>query len=166
MVAQVINDRFDVFIGNGRIPGGGHASHQGIPVTSISACPLGDVLPHAAGVVAGRAVQGDQALTLSVGQEIIELVIGVGTNDIRFPGRSSSRGAEMGCQVADDGIDIVAGDRSIENLDHPVHQGPPEGLVAPLTLDDHLTDALGAVAASAVLGHQFPALPIGQERIQ
>ena len=114
MVAQIVDDRFDVFIGNGRIPSGDHAPYQRIPITSISAGPLGDVLPHAAGVVAGRAVHGDQGFTLSVGQEGIEFVIGIGSDDIGS-GRSSQRGSEMGRQVADDRVDVVAGNRSIEN---------------------------------------------------
>ena len=64
MVGQIGNDRFDIFIGDGRIPGGDHASHQVIPIASISAGPLGDVFPEATGVVTGGAVQGDQRLTL------------------------------------------------------------------------------------------------------
>lgn len=166
MVGQIGNDRFDIFIGDGRIPGGDHAPHQVIPIASISAGPLGDVFPEAIGVVTGGAVQGDQRLTLVVGQKRIELVIGIGGNNIALTGRAYGRRSEILCQVSDDGLNIVAGNRRIENPHHLVHQGPPKGLIAPLAVDDHLTDTLGTVAASAVVGYQLLTLPIGKERIQ
>ncbi len=166
MGTQIGDDRFDILIGERRIPGCDHAPHQGIPVTLISAGPFGDVLPEADGVVTGRAVQGEQCFPLAVGQKSMELIIRIGSDDVASTGLETGRGSEVGCEVTDDGIDIVAGDRSIENPPHPVHQSPPKGLISPLAIDDRLTDPFGTVAAGTVIGYQLLTLPVGQEIFQ
>ena len=161
MVGQIGNDRFDIFIGDGCIPSCDHAPHQRIPINAISTGALDNVPPDSAGAVTGRAVKDEQRLTLVVGQKRIELVIGIGGDNIASTSSTAGRGSEIICQVGDDRIGIAAGNRSIEKPHHLVHQDPPEGLIAPLAIDDHLTDAFGTVAASTVFGYQLLALPIG-----
>ena len=97
MVGQIVNNRFDILIGDGRIPDRDHTPYQRIPITSIPAGALGDVLPDATGVVTSCAVQGDQRLALVIGQERIQLVIRIGSDDVASSGSASGSGFEVRC---------------------------------------------------------------------